>query len=64
MKSVKIRDSDNCGVHPKNRDCGEKPMSKLLKGFITYSHEDAAVKEELRKRLAIMEEKNEFTTEK
>ena len=37
-------------------------MSKGLKGFITYSHEDAAAKDELRKRLAVMEQKNEFTT--
>ena len=37
-------------------------MSKELKGFITYSHEDAAAKDELRKRLAVMEQKNEFTT--
>ena len=37
-------------------------MSKGLKGFITYSHEDAAAKDELRKRLAVMEQKNELTT--
>ena len=37
-------------------------MSKPLKGFITYSHEDTAQKDELRKRLAIMEQQNELVT--
>ena len=37
-------------------------MNKGLKGFITYSHKDAAAKDELRKRLAVMEQKDEFTT--
>ena len=37
-------------------------MSKPLKGFITYSHKDAAAKDELRERLAVMEQKNELTT--
>ena len=37
-------------------------MSKPLKGFITYSHEDAAQKDELRKRLAVMEHQNELVT--
>ena len=37
-------------------------MSKLLKGFITYSHEDTKQKDELRKRLAVMEQQNELVT--
>ncbi|RKU14115.1 hypothetical protein C6501_08825 [Candidatus Poribacteria bacterium] len=37
-------------------------LSKPLKGFITYSHEDAAQKDELRKRLAVMEHQNELVT--
>ena len=37
-------------------------MSKPLKGFITYSHENAAQKDELRKRLAVMEQQNELVT--
>ena len=37
-------------------------MSKPLKGFITYSHKDAAAKDELRERLAVIEQKNEFIT--
>ena len=37
-------------------------MSKPLKGFITYSHEDTAQKDELRKRLAVMEQQNELVT--
>ena len=37
-------------------------MSKPLKGFITYSHEDTAQKDELRKRLAIMEQQNKLVT--
>ena len=37
-------------------------MSTPLKGFITYSHEDTAQKDELRKRLAIMEQQNELVT--
>ena len=35
-------------------------MSKPLKGFITYSHEDTEAKKELRKRLAVMEQNNEL----
>ena len=37
-------------------------MRKPLKGFITYSHEDTAQKDELRKRLAVMEQNNELVT--
>ena len=37
-------------------------MSKTLKGFITYSHEDTKQKDELRKRLAVMEQQNELVT--
>ena len=37
-------------------------MSKPLKGFITYSHENTAQKDELRKRLAVMEQQNELKT--
>ena len=37
-------------------------MSKPLKGFITYSHEDTKAKNELRKRLAVMEQQNELVT--
>ncbi len=37
-------------------------MSKTLKGFITYSHKDTAAKDNLRERLAVMEQKNELTT--
>ena len=37
-------------------------MSKPLKGFITYSHKDAAAKDKLKERLAVMEQKNELTT--
>ena len=37
-------------------------MSKPLKGFITYSHENAAQKDELRKRLAVMAQQNELVT--
>ncbi len=37
-------------------------MSKMLKGFITYSHEDTEAKDELRKRLAVMEQQNELVT--
>ena len=37
-------------------------MSKPLKGFITYSHEDTKQKDELRKRLAVMEQQNELVT--
>ena len=40
----------------------EKVIGNSLKGFITYSHEDTAAKDELRKRLAVMEQKNELTT--
>ena len=35
---------------------------KPLKGFITYSHEDTEAKNELRKRLAVMEQQNELVT--
>ena len=37
-------------------------MSKPLKGFITYSHKDAAAKDKFREHLAVMEQKNELTT--
>ena len=37
-------------------------MNKPLKGFITYSHEDTKQKDELRKRLAVMEQQNELVT--
>ena len=37
-------------------------MSKPLKGFITYSHENTEQKDELRKRLAVMEQQNELVT--
>ena len=37
-------------------------MSKPLKGFITYSHEDTEAKKELRKRLAVMAQQNELVT--
>lgn len=37
-------------------------MNKPLKGFITYSHEDTEAKNELRKRLAVMEQQNELVT--
>ena len=37
-------------------------MNEPLKGFITYSHEDTAAKNELRKRLAVMEQQNELVT--
>ena len=37
-------------------------MSRPLKGFITYSHEDIKAKDELRKRLAVMEQQNELVT--
>ena len=37
-------------------------MNKPLKGFITYSHEDKEQKDELRKRLAVMEQQNELVT--
>ena len=37
-------------------------MSEPLKGFITYSHEDTEAKNELRKRLAVMEQQNELMT--
>ena len=37
-------------------------MSKALKGFITYSHQDTKEKDELRKRLAVMEQQNELVT--
>ena len=37
-------------------------MNKQVKGFITYSHEDVSVKDELRKRIAVMEHQNELVT--
>ena len=37
-------------------------MNKPLKGFITYSHKDAEQKDELRERLAVMEQQNELVT--
>ena len=37
-------------------------MNIPLKGFITYSHENTAQKDELRKRLAVMEQQNELVT--
>ena len=37
-------------------------MNEPLKGFITYSHEDTEAKNELRKRLAVMEQQNELVT--
>ncbi len=37
-------------------------MSRLLKGFITYSHEDTKAKDELRKHLAVMVQQNELVT--
>ncbi len=37
-------------------------MNKPLKGFITYSHEDKTQKNELRKRLTVMEQQNELVT--
>ena len=40
----------------------EKGTGNSLKGFITYSHEDTAAKDELQERLAVMEQKSELTT--
>lgn len=37
-------------------------MNKPLNGFITYSHEDTEAKDELRKRLAVMEQQNELVS--
>ena len=37
-------------------------MSKRLKGFITYSHDDKEEKTELQKRLAVMEQNEELVT--
>lgn len=37
-------------------------MNEPLKGFITYSHDDTEAKNELRKRLAVMEQQNELVT--
>ena len=37
-------------------------MNEPLKGFITYSHENTEEKDELRKRLAVMEQQNELVT--
>ena len=37
-------------------------MRKPVKGFITYSHEDTKQKDELRKRLAVMEQNEELVT--
>ena len=62
VSSVKIRDSDNSGVSFEKIETVEKPMGKPLKGFITYSHEDTEAKDELRKRLAVMEQQNELVT--
>ena len=39
-----------------------KLEKRYLKGFITYSHEDAKAKDELRKHLAVMKHQNELTT--
>jgi len=39
-----------------------KLEKRCLKGFITYSHVDASAKDELRKRLAVMEQENELIT--
>ena len=40
----------------------EEKVNKQVKGFITYSHEDASAKDELQERLTVMEQKNELTT--
>ena len=37
-------------------------MSKPLKGFITYSHEDTEAKDRLRRFLAVMEQQNKLVT--
>ena len=37
-------------------------MSKPLKGFITYSHEDTEAKDELITRLTVMKQQNELVT--
>ena len=37
-------------------------MNKPLKGFITYSHKNKEQKDELRERLAVMEQQNELIT--
>ena len=37
-------------------------MNKPLKGFITYSHKNAEQKDELRERLAVMEQNDELIT--
>ena len=37
-------------------------MSRPLRGFITYSHEDTKQKDELRKRLSVMEQQNKLVT--
>ena len=37
-------------------------MNKPLKGFITYSHKNIVQKDELRERLAVMEQQNELAT--
>ena len=37
-------------------------MSKPLKGFIAYSHKDTEKKDELRARLAVMEQQNKLVT--
>ena len=37
-------------------------MNESLKGFITYSHDNTEAKNELRKRLAVMEQQNELVT--
>ena len=41
---------------------GKTIVNEPLKGFITYSHEDTEAKNELRKRLAVMEQQNELVT--
>ena len=40
----------------------KKPVSRPLNGFITYSHEDIEAKNELRRRLAVMEQQNQLVT--
>lgn len=63
MSSVVIRDSEIGRFQPRRSShYGEKLMSKTLKGFVTYSHEDTEAKDELRKRLAVMEQNNELIT--
>ncbi len=62
---LKIRLIFLCWIWYNKSEClyyGGKVLSTPLKGFITYSHEDTAQKDELRKRLAIMEQQNELVT--